>query len=544
MIRVVCGCGRVFKAEARHAGKRTRCPVCGTGLIIGQTPASSSSEGDLDEVPSWWYPSDPRDPSGSEGAPPGGAADPEAVRTAILPPAPEPKLEVERGDDTGREARAGRGPPAGAGPSTRAGGSGRWRGPWRRRRVLALGLLFWMRAASPGRGEGIPARGSSVRRDGGPGTAVPEVGEVRDRGTASAVPGGRPAAAARRLRLLVPAYIYPAGEGRKQWQRLVRRRGQGGPRRHRQPRHRARHRAQPRVCLGHRRGRRPRGQAGRLCQHRVRRTPASEVKADIDAWVRFYPRIVGFFLDQQPRDAGHAAYFAEIATYARGKLRDALVITNPGIPCDESYLARRASDLVCVFANFEGFGPFELPAILKDYGPSHFAALVYQVADAESMTSMLKKAIIKRIGYIYVTDGKQPSQWGQLPAYWEAEVEAVMTPPVTVPARRRRRSGRRRMLPGGDARGFRGAGPVTSGPPASLTIGGPANRSGCRGHARPFLRAAANRWRDSARTRAAAGLAASPGTIPGRSPRDRTAPGGGESAGRRRGTNRDAETPN
>ena len=83
--------------------------------------------------------------------------------------------------------------------------------------------------------------------------------------------------------------------------------------------------------------------------------PTSEVKSDVDAWIRFYPRIAGFFLDQQPEDARHSVYVADISGYARSKLRDAVVITNPGRSCDESYLARRASDLVCVFANFEGY---------------------------------------------------------------------------------------------------------------------------------------------------------------------------------------------
>jgi Spherulation-specific family 4 len=424
MIRVVCGCGRVFKAEARHSGKRTRCPVCGTGLIIGQTPASSSSEGDLDEVPSWWYPSDPQDPFGSEGEPPGGAADPDSVRTAVLPPAPEPKLEVEQGDEAGREAL---GLGGGLRTASRPVAAGRrlWTLAMAASAVLAMGVLSWMRAAPPGRGEGIPAQGPSVRRDGGRGAAVPEVGEVRDRGAASAAPGGRPAPAARRLRLLVPAYIYPAGEGRKQWQRLgdaaakvdlvVIVNPDTGPGIERNSVYASA------IAEAADRGVKLVGYVSTQYADR----PAAKVKADIDAWVRFYPRIIGFFLDQQPRDPGHAAYFAEISTYARGKLRDALVITNPGIPCDEAYLARRASDLVCVFANFEGFGPFEMPAYLKGYDPSHYAALVYQVADAESMSTMLKEAIIKRIGYIYVTDGKQPSQWGRLPAYWDAEVEAV-----------------------------------------------------------------------------------------------------------------------
>ncbi len=66
MIRVVCGCGRVFKAEVRHSGKRTRCPACGANLVIGPTPASSVSEGDREKAPTWWYPSAP---AGGEGAP-------------------------------------------------------------------------------------------------------------------------------------------------------------------------------------------------------------------------------------------------------------------------------------------------------------------------------------------------------------------------------------------------------------------------------------------------------------------------------------------
>ena len=145
----------------------------------------------------------------------------------------------------------------------------------------------------------------------------------------------------------------------------------------------------------------------------------------MDAWVRFYPGIVGFFLDQQPADARPSGYMAEIAGYARGKLRDALVITDPGFPCDEIYLTRHASDLVCVFSNFEGFASFELPANLRRYDSSRFAALVYQVGDAETMSSMLKAAIIKRIGFVFITDGKPPNPWGRLPAYWEAEVEAL-----------------------------------------------------------------------------------------------------------------------
>src|SRR5262245_58326758 len=85
MIRVVCTCGRVFKAEDRHAGKRTQCPVCGVSLTIGQTPVTSSSGGDVVEVPSWWYPSEPQNQDAGRAAPRRGGSDPETVQTSILP---------------------------------------------------------------------------------------------------------------------------------------------------------------------------------------------------------------------------------------------------------------------------------------------------------------------------------------------------------------------------------------------------------------------------------------------------------------------------
>jgi hypothetical protein len=100
------------------------------------------------------------------------------------------------------------------------------------------------------------------------------------------------------------------------------------------------------------------------------------------------------------------------------------VVTDPGVPCDEAYLARRASDVVCVFAHSD-YSRFELPANLKEFDSSHFSALVYQVADVRTMRPLLREAIIKRIGYIYVTDGKAPNPWGRLPSYWAAEVEAI-----------------------------------------------------------------------------------------------------------------------
>lgn len=150
-----------------------------------------------------------------------------------------------------------------------------------------------------------------------------------------------------------------------------------------------------------------------------------EIKSDVDTWVRLYPQIRGFFFDQQPRDSRDAGCFGELRDYAKRKIRDPLVITNPGVPCDEAYLEQSVSNVTCIFVNFKGFEKFELPATLKAYEPFRFAALPYNIPDAETMRIIVREAIIKRIGYLYVSDAKPPNPWSKLPNYWEAEVEAV-----------------------------------------------------------------------------------------------------------------------
>jgi hypothetical protein len=83
------------------------------------------------------------------------------------------------------------------------------------------------------------------------------------------------------------------------------------------------------------------------------------------------------------------------------------------------------SNVICIFVNFQGFERFELPKTFRPYVPARFAAMPYNIPDAETMQILVKEAIIKGIGYVYISDAKPPNAWGKLPAYWEAEVEAV-----------------------------------------------------------------------------------------------------------------------
>jgi len=229
-----------------------------------------------------------------------------------------------------------------------------------------------------------------------------------------------------KLQLLVPAYFYPAGSGLQAWQRLMEAASKikmvaivnpsSGPGDRRNADYSSI------VPAARDKGMRVVGYVSTGYGKRA----LPEVKLDIARWVEFYPQISGFFFDQQSTEARDVAFYAQIRDYARQKIKNALVINNPGAMCDESYFARGVSDVTCVFASFEGFNQLSPPAQFWQYNPSRFAALPYQITDAKAMREIVSDAIIKRIGYLYISDApKGGNPWAQLPMYWDEEVEAV-----------------------------------------------------------------------------------------------------------------------
>ena len=42
-IVVECGCGKRFKAQDAHAGKRTKCPTCGADLLIPKVAQATAA---------------------------------------------------------------------------------------------------------------------------------------------------------------------------------------------------------------------------------------------------------------------------------------------------------------------------------------------------------------------------------------------------------------------------------------------------------------------------------------------------------------------
>jgi hypothetical protein len=239
---------------------------------------------------------------------------------------------------------------------------------------------------------------------------------------AGLTPAGQPEP---RLRLLVPAYFYPAGDGLKDWDRLIASARQvpilaivnpaSGPGEKADPTYTKllnRAKGAPGLTL-----------LGYVSTRYAKRS-AAEVRADIDRWLRLYPQVQGLFLDEQASSADQADYYAALYAYARGrKLR--LVVTNPGTTCAEAYLARPATDVGCLFEGGSSLADVRLPGWAARYGPRRVAALAYAVKSAGQMRKGIAAAAERGVGVVYVTDGTGANPWSRLPAYWDEEVAAV-----------------------------------------------------------------------------------------------------------------------
>jgi serine/threonine protein kinase len=246
--------------------------------------------------------------------------------------------------------------------------------------------------------------------------------------TEAAPSAGRPAGEGTTgpaLRLLVPAYFYPGGEGLRQWDRLIDSAGiapvvaianvDNGPGKAAEPNYIAvidRARKAGVTVIGY-------------VSTDYAKRPLAEAKADVARWARFYPPVQGVFLDQQASGAEHVDYYASLYQHARQELPGALVVTNPGMICAEEYLARPAADVACLAEVPRDFSAYRPPSWADRYPASRFAALIHGTDAPEKMKSQIRQIAEGNVGYGYVTNGKGANPWERLPPYWEAEAAAV-----------------------------------------------------------------------------------------------------------------------
>ncbi len=176
------------------------------------------------------------------------------------------------------------------------------------------------------------------------------------------------------MRLWVPAYYYPFGRGLREWDRLIASakavpivaivNPASGPGEHVDTNFAA---VLPRarkagITL-----------VGYIGTQYTRKT-LDQVKREVDTFLTFYPDIQGFHFDEQSSDARGIEYYAELYRYVHRRIPGALVLTNPGTSCEPGYIARPASDVVCLFERERGFQEFRPPAWVSRFPGSRFCA--------------------------------------------------------------------------------------------------------------------------------------------------------------------------
>jgi hypothetical protein len=225
--------------------------------------------------------------------------------------------------------------------------------------------------------------------------------------------------------LFVPAYFYPAGEGQKEWDRLIAAAEEAPIVAIANPASGPGERVDPNstkvISQATRAG--VKG-IGYVSTRYAKQSPA-EVKAEIDRWQHFYPAIGGIFVDEQTSDGAHVDYYRKLFDYARSKIKDGFMASNPGVPCDASYFTATRADVICVFEHHAGYDDFALPTSWREAERRHAAFLPYQTADADRMRQRLRRAVELQMGYFYATDDGGADPWDRLPVYWDEEVLAV-----------------------------------------------------------------------------------------------------------------------
>jgi hypothetical protein len=146
-----------------------------------------------------------------------------------------------------------------------------------------------------------------------------------------------------------------------------------------------------------------------------------QVKADVDRFNDWFG-VDGVFVDNMGAELNMLPYYRELHDYIKST-PGGLIVANPGIVPDRQYM-----DIADVLVVFEG--PYDsyvtrgFPDWVLEYPPQRFAHLVYDTGGA-SMGDAVRLSASRNAGYIYVTDGKLPWNWQNLPNYWVAEVEIV-----------------------------------------------------------------------------------------------------------------------
>lgn len=158
------------------------------------------------------------------------------------------------------------------------------------------------------------------------------------------------------------------------------------------------------------------------------------VKKEIENWIKLYPEIKGFFIDEvsDSKNKKELNYYSEIYKYIKSLNRSFYVILNSG-NYNINIELLKFSDSIVVFENdYKEFNKAEFPLWLKEFSQNKFISIVYNVPKNEVLNiyQFLKD---KGIGIVYITDDKLPNPYDSLPSYYDFLIKIIYFPISIIP---------------------------------------------------------------------------------------------------------------
>lgn len=152
----------------------------------------------------------------------------------------------------------------------------------------------------------------------------------------------------------------------------------------------------------------------------------ADIKAIINSYISYYPKLNGFFLDEMGTGTSQRPFYSDIYTYIKGLAPTMEVMGNPGTFPDSSYAepATIAADVLVTFegnaASYQNIDPQPSSTWIYSKPNSAQAMLVHSASTCTAMQEALKTAAAARTntGWVYVTDQPVGSPWSALPSYW------------------------------------------------------------------------------------------------------------------------------
>jgi hypothetical protein len=170
------------------------------------------------------------------------------------------------------------------------------------------------------------------------------------------------------------------------------------------------------------------------------------VETEVSQAVGWYGTGIGFLLDQAPvACAAESSYYGPLYRYVKSVSRTSTVELNPGTASASMSCYMNASDILGVFEGPEttqpglpGFQGATFPSWMRSYPASRFAATI-SAGTLLRLGADIAGALADGIGNVYVDDEAEPPAYDSLPAFWPAEVAAVVACDQLAPRLRRGR---------------------------------------------------------------------------------------------------------